>query len=123
MPESKYPKLLTVAGPFAIAEQCFRLCTSFFSLIDSYQASLLSMLYLYIILQLVGLLWAFVTNAALSLGLMVAKEVGKNAWKSECRTRSEGPLAGLTSTPPGRSLYLPSHAHLRSGAPEQYFWG
>eukprot|EP00520_Triparma_pacifica_P000869 CAMPEP_0118648814 /NCGR_PEP_ID=MMETSP0785-20121206/9366_1 /TAXON_ID=91992 /ORGANISM="Bolidomonas pacifica, Strain CCMP 1866" /LENGTH=978 /DNA_ID=CAMNT_0006541051 /DNA_START=204 /DNA_END=3136 /DNA_ORIENTATION=+ len=34
------------------------------------------MVYLYIILQLVGLLWAFVTNAAVSLGLMVAKEIG-----------------------------------------------
>ena len=45
-------------------------------LLDSYQASILSMLYLYIILQLVGLLWAFVTNAAVSLGLMVAKEIG-----------------------------------------------
>ena len=76
MTESRYPKMLTTFGPLAIFEYTLRLGISFLSLIDSYQASILSMLYLYIILQLVGLLWAFVTNAAVSLGLMVAKEVG-----------------------------------------------
>ena len=30
-------------------------------------------------LQVVGLLWAFVTNAAVSLGLMVAKEISSTA--------------------------------------------
>mmetsp|Transcript_9797 Transcript_9797/g.19895 ORF Transcript_9797/g.19895 Transcript_9797/m.19895 type:complete len:630 (-) Transcript_9797:55-1944(-) len=75
--ESKYPTFLTSFGPFSLLERCaLRPGIVVLSLIDSYQASILSMVYLYIILQLVGLLWAFVTNAAVSLGLMVAKEIG-----------------------------------------------
>lgn len=50
---------------------------------------------MYIMLQVVGLLWAFVTNAAVSLGLMMAKEIGNTAtdffeddgWNSSMRKR------------------------------------
>ena len=64
MSASSYPALLSKVGPFAICERCLRFGNSLFGLISSYQATLLSLLYMYIMLQVVGLLWAFVTNAA-----------------------------------------------------------
>ena len=79
MHDSKYPQFLSSVGPFAMCERLLRLLSKFFGLIDSYQATLLSLLYMYIMLQVVGLLWAFVTNAAVSLGLMMAREISNTA--------------------------------------------
>ena len=71
--------LFSKVGPFAVCERCLRITNSGFGLISSYQGTLLSLVYMYIMLQVVGLLWAFITNAAVSLGLMVAKEISSTA--------------------------------------------
>jgi hypothetical protein len=74
-----YPSVLSSYGPFSLAEEALRLAFVFFSYIGRYQTRVLSLIYVYIVLQVVGLVWAIVANATVSLGLIVAKEFGPNA--------------------------------------------
>ncbi len=62
-------------GPQSYLEFLFRLLSASLNVIPPTASTALSLLYMYTILQLVGLLWAFVTNALLSLGLMAAREI------------------------------------------------
>lgn len=66
-------------SPFLSFELFLRRLTIYSSRLFSTYSQMLSLIYVYCVLQLVGIVWAFMTNLALALGLKLAEEVGRGA--------------------------------------------
>ena len=79
MAQNKTIKIRAFLHPFYSFEFFLRKLTLLFDKTYTQYSVFFSLIYMYCVLQLVGIVWAFMTNLAVALGLRVATEISTSA--------------------------------------------